>query len=171
MHYYSMLFFAILITTTIVGLNAQTTLPDFSRNCVNHNDCDFSHSGMTPVFLKCSAGKCQCKNSPYQVMDIAWYTVRIVNNECVVKYNAPCGLSNGLKLVCDTGKSCIQNRCRSGEHIQPLNHSCDEDIDCQIGLQCKTQAGSFPISKYCQQWASFNGVLILFRSVLRLLGQ
>ncbi|KAG4076307.1 hypothetical protein HA402_001602 [Bradysia odoriphaga] len=154
MYYFSTILFAIL-TVVIVGLNAETTASSkrvraFSRNCVSDSDCEFSHSGMTPVFLKCNSGKCQCENSSNMVMDVAWYTVRIVENECAVNYNAPCGYSNGLRLVCDTGKRCIQRRCRPGTRVQPLNYSCDEDIDCQSGLTCKQRENSFPASKSCQ---------------------
>lgn len=142
-----MLFLAI-FTIVIVGLSAESTL--FHRNCRDDNDCQFKHSGMTPVFLQCHLGKCECKNVRNKPVDIPWYPVRIVKNECVVSYNAPCGFSDGLQLACDSGKSCIYNRCRSGQRKSGIDNWCDEDFDCQIGLKCKVKKNSFPIDKHCQ---------------------
>lgn len=135
------------VSSTVAGLNKAT----FHRTCTYDSDCNFRHPSLNGiVFLTCNNGQCQCSNPREPMMDVANYPVRIDQGKCFVSYNAPCGHSDGLKLFCEAGKSCIQNRCRSETMSNPIGYSCEENIDCQTGLKCVAREDSFPPSSYCQ---------------------
>lgn len=75
--------------------------------------------------------------------------VEVVDGNCVASYNAPCGTDNGIKIVCASGKSCIEGRCRSEIRSRAKNIWCNEDIDCQEGLKCVQDYGVFA-SAFCK---------------------
>jgi len=103
------------------------------------------------VDLACDGKKCVCRNPEHRMMDTALYNVELVGEECIAKGQAPCGTSNGITLGCESGRSCIEGRCRLvSEKLRstPLGHSCREDIDCQEGLKC-IWPGGFSVRR-CQ---------------------
>lgn len=147
--------FAIAIVFEQTLSEQQSTLSEttFQRSCTGDADC-FFHKPETrdQVFLACKEGKCQCQNTQLPPLDAANFRVRIVGEQCIVESSAPCGTSNGLTLVCDSGKDCVEGRCRSKEQIRSrkLKQSCHEDIDCQEGLKCKVSLTTFLPTSYCE---------------------
>ncbi len=126
--------------TAKVGDSTEATLT-FERTCINDNDCDYEILNVRDrVFLACKEGKCQCRNPSNYLLhqDIPLYSVRVLNDECVASDNVPCGTSDGIKLVCEDGRTCIEGRCRRPSQIRSSAKGfyCDEDIDCQEGLKC-----------------------------------
>ncbi len=80
--------------------------------------------------------------------------MRVLNDDCIVSYSAPCGTIDGITLLCERrkdGKTCIEGRCRSKIRSNPKGFSCYEDIDCQEGLKCITSYEYFPFSSRCQE--------------------
>jgi len=123
----------------------------FDRECKYDGDCNFVNSQASDtVFLPCEQRKCVCQEPEYKMMDVAFYSVSLVGENCVVKGNAPCGTSKGLTLNCQSGRTCVEGRCRAPGEIKstPVNHACSETIDCQEGLICKSN-NHFPFSSYC----------------------
>ncbi|KAG4071885.1 hypothetical protein HA402_006046 [Bradysia odoriphaga] len=126
----------------------------FERECTNYNDCHYSNTEVhDQVFLTCNEGKCQCQDpdSLYWPQDVPIYPVRILNDVCVAKYNAPCGTRDGITIACEESKICIEGRCRSEIRSRTKDFYCDEDIDCQEGLRCIIQLDSFPIASLCKE--------------------
>lgn len=126
----------------------------FQRLCHHDFDCNFQNTyNNEQVFLTCNEGKCQCKNPQLPILDAANYPVRYFEEQCFVSSKAPCGTTNGLTLVCETGRDCVDGRCRSKSEIraQPVGAYCNEDIDCQDGLKCKLRLESFLPTSYCEQ--------------------
>lgn len=145
--------FCVVVTLSCYAENVQDTVEaPFHRTCNSSYDCNFENAKST-VFLSCYDGNCLCQNLPYPVLDVAHYPVRISQGKCFVSYNAPCGTSNGLTLFCESGKECIEDRCRTPSNLRsrPLGYLCDEDIDCQNGLKCLFQEHSFPLVSRCEE--------------------
>lgn len=139
-------------TAKVADTNRTDATPatlTFKRTCTQHYDCNYRNAQTrSAVFLKCEQGICQCSNPPYIVQDVANYPVRVLNDDCMVRSAAPCGTTDGITLVCEKGRTCIEGRCRSQIRSVIKNWACDEDIDCQEGLKCLYN-DSFPIVYYC----------------------
>ncbi len=118
---------------------------EFHRTCRYDGDCTFKGQ----IFLPCEGGVCVCQDPQSKMMDVAFYSVEEVGGECRVGDRSPCGNSDGLTMTCSGGISCIEGRCRQETRTRPLNHSCNEDIDCHEGLVCRSN-GRFPFSNYCK---------------------
>ncbi len=124
----------------------------FNKTCSNFYDCYLQHpKAGDRVYLACNEGKCQCGNPPniFLLQDTSIYPVRVSNDVCVARYTAPCGTANGITIVCEEGKTCVEDRCRSQIRSRTNGFYCDEDIDCQEGLKC-TARDVFPPSSYCE---------------------
>lgn len=116
----------------------------FERTCTSDYSCRYENAIVGgQVYLACNDGKCQCRSPRYLVQDAPHYPVKVVNGNCVASYNAPCGTDYGLKIVCASGNSCIEGRCRPGIRTKAKYSSCDEDIDCEEGLTCNRNVIGF----------------------------
>lgn len=134
----------------VADTNSTETTLKFERNCVNDRDCHYENEkARGQVHLTCKEGTCQCQNPSVPVQDVPNYSVRVLNNECVVRSNAPCGTTNGITLECEDGKFCIEGRCRSQIRTRAKYFLCDEDIDCEEGLKCIEKKVP-PIVSYCR---------------------
>jgi len=152
---YLFIFYLIAVAFGLNDFATATTVPtSFNRPCARDGDCSFRNTqARNSVFLVCTSGKCVCRNPSQKKKDVALYDVALTDGTCVVKGRAPCGATNGVNLSCDTGRSCIEGRCRSNAEIKstPLNYSCYETIDCQENLICKKSDKRFPIMYYCSE--------------------
>lgn len=138
-------------TAKVADTDSTEATRTFERTCTNDYDCRYTNAkARDQVFLTCKQGKCQCRNPSYIIQDVANYPVRVLNEDCMVSFTAPCGTTDGITLVCEEGKTCIEGRCRSEIRSRTKGFNCNEDIDCQEGLKCKVR-DVFPISSYCQE--------------------
>jgi hypothetical protein len=145
------------IPTIIVAEITSTTTPapilypGFSRSCSNSQDCQFTNGVVkNTVYLNCEDDVCVCERLRY-ITDVPAWNLKWNGKECAIAESGPCGENQGLKLVCQEGLECLEGRCRDSTKIHgtPLNHSCNENIDCQEELVCKVTGFYFSITKSC----------------------
>ena len=154
-YFLSFLFVTICISITITtGIPTPTQETNhFNRPCSTSPDCEFQNGIVRDtVYLSCENKVCSCDRFRYiadvPAWDLQWNPQ---TQECKIALSGPCGTSKGLKISCQAGLECLEGRCRDVGQLRknPLNYSCNENIDCQEGFACKVTSFSFSAQKTC----------------------
>ena len=147
LYFVTLTLFTFFITLTPISSEVSNS---FNRTCSKSSDCQFKNKRATQQ-LDCENQLCKCILDPNiadaQSWDPQW---NAESKECKVIGGGPCGDADGLKLTCKTGTGleCLEDRCRHPGSLRKggANTSCDDEIDCQEGLECNFVNPSKPFA-------------------------